>query len=290
MPKLAVVGQPISHSLSPPMQTAALAERGLAAEWSYEAIELAPDEFAAAIERLASGEAGEWAGVNVTIPHKAAALDLADATTDAARAIGAANTLSFHPGPGGDGPRIAADNTDAPAVIDALRAAGTDPGGRSALVLGAGGSARATVWALREAGAEVSIWNRTPERAAALAAELGGAAIEAGEPPRPERFEIVVNTTAVGHRGADSSSARAGFKALGFGVDQLSEQQVVADLSYGSAGTGLIEAAKGRGARTVDGLEILVRQGALSFEIWTGLEAPLATMDRAVRPPVEGTR
>ncbi len=62
------------------------------------------------------------------------------------------------------------------------------------------------------------------------------------------------------------------------------------DLSYGSAGTGLIEAAKGRGARTVDGLEILVRQGALAFEIWTGLEAPLATMDRAVRPPVEGTR
>ncbi len=284
MPKLAVVGQPIAHSLSPRMQTAALEARGLAGEWSYEAIELAPGEFAAAIERLASGAEGEWAGVNVTIPHKRAALEIADAATDAARAIGAANTLSFHPGPGGDGPRIAADNTDAPAVVDAIRAAGADPAGRRALVLGAGGSARAAVWALVGAGSEVSIWNRTAERAAALAAELGGEAVPAGEPPRPERAELVVNTTAVGHEAGDSSTAAAGFKALGFGVDQLSEQQVVVDLSYGSAGTGLVEAAKGRGARTIDGLEILVRQGARSFEIWTGLEAPIATMERAVYP------
>ncbi len=286
MPKLAVVGQPISHSLSPRMQNAALAATGLAAQgWSYEAIELSEDGFAPAIQRLAADP--EWAGVNVTIPHKAAALAVATTASPAARAIGAANTLTFaapEPGSGAE-PAIAADNTDAPALLDAL---GRDPAGEVALVLGAGGSARAMVWALREAGAEVSIWNRTYERAAALAAELGVAVLAEGERPNPARFGLLVNTTAVG-LGADASSRRDGaeLKALGIEADQLSDRHVVVDLVYGPTETELIRAARDRGAKAIDGLEILVRQGARSFRIWTGLEAPVATMTEALRPPRE---
>ena len=125
MPKLAVVGQPISHSLSPRMQTAALRACGLTGEWSYGAIELSPEEFEGAVGRL-SGDRS-WAGLNVTIPHKAAALAVASRASEAARAIGAANTLSFHRADG-ERPQISADNTDAPAIVDALAAAGLDPG------------------------------------------------------------------------------------------------------------------------------------------------------------------
>ena len=138
--RLAVLGQPISHSRSPAMHNAALAELGLAGEWSYEAIEVAPAEF----EALVRGMAAEgFVGANVTVPHKVAALELADEASEAARAIGAANTLSFAGG------RIAAENTDARGFLDSLPAS---PAGRRALVLGAGGSARAVVWALVDRG------------------------------------------------------------------------------------------------------------------------------------------
>lgn len=287
MPKLAVVGQPISHSLSPLMQNAALEETGLAAQgWTYEAIELSPEQLAPEIRRLAADP--EWAGVNVTIPHKSAALALATGASPAAREIGAANTLTFtaaatDAGGGDPAPAIEADNTDAPALIDAL---GDPPAGERALVLGAGGSARAMVWALREAGAEVTIWNRTHERGAALAAEMGVEALPEGERPDPARFRLLVNTTAVG-LGVDASSRHEGaeLKALGIEADQLSERHVVVDLVYGPAETELIRAAKDRGAMAIDGLEILVRQGARSFRIWTGFDAPLATMTQAVRTP-----
>src|SRR6187200_17466 len=139
--RLAVLGQPISHSRSPAMQSAALAELGLAGEWSYEAIEVSPDELEARV-RAMPGEG--FRGANITVSHKLAALELADEASDAARAIGAANTLTFADA------RITADNTDAMGFLDAL---GWDPSGRRALVLGAGGSARAVVWALVTNGA-----------------------------------------------------------------------------------------------------------------------------------------
>ena len=154
MPRLAVLGRPVSHSRSPAMQNAALAELGLAGEWSYEAIEVAPEGFEALVRSLA---AEDFAGVNVTVPHKLAALAIADRASQAAGEIGAANTLSFNDG------GIEAENTDATGLIAALP---EPPAGRRALVLGAGGSARAAVWALRNAGAEVSLWNRTPAKAA----------------------------------------------------------------------------------------------------------------------------
>jgi shikimate dehydrogenase len=281
VPKLAVVGQPIAHSLSPAMQTAALAEAGLAGEWTYEAIELAPEEFDAAMDRLSRDPS--WVGVNVTIPHKEAALAIATEASEAARAIGAANTLTFYR-EAGERPAIAAENTDAPAVVEAVRAQSVELAGCRALVLGAGGSARAAVWGLGSEGAEVTIWNRTHERGAALAAEFGASLVAAGDLPAPEGFDLLVNTTSVGLDASPSRETSPILKPFGFAADQLNEDQVVVDLAYGKTETELLRAAKERGARTVDGREILVRQGARSFTLWTGLAAPLAAMNRKVLP------
>ena len=261
------------------MQTAALEALGLAGEWSYVAIEVAPEDFAARVEAMVREG---WAGANVTVPHKVAAFALADRPTRVASAIGAANTLSFT----ADG--IDADNTDAPGLIDSLP---EPPARKRALVLGAGGSARACAWALREAGAEVAIWNRTGARAAELAAELGVEAVDAdpgGEPLGAGTYEVVVNTTTVGLETSNAPSSGGGdplsdLKALPIDADLLGEGHVVVDLVYGSSPTPLVAAARSRGATVVDGLEILVRQGAHSLRIWTGLDPPLDVMREAAR-------
>jgi shikimate dehydrogenase len=247
------------------MQTAALAELGLAGSWSYEAIEVAPDRFAALVGSLP--EDG-FAGVNVTVPHKVAALELADAASDAAREIGAANTLTFDRG------SVVAENTDATGIIGAL---GESVAGRRALVLGAGGSARAAVWALRRAGAEVRIWNRTPERAEALAAEFGVGCGAAG-------FDLLVNATTVGMgQASERPPTSEDLKGLPVDADSFSERQVVVDLVYGPHETALASCARERGTRVIDGLEVLIHQGAASLRIWTGLDPPIDTMRRAAR-------
>jgi shikimate dehydrogenase len=153
---LGVCGWPVAHSRSPQMQNAALSVVGLA-DWRYIRLPLPPERFEEAVRAL---PAAGFRGVNVTIPHKHAALALSDQMTVAAQAIGAANTLTFENG------RIEADNTDAPGLIAAI---GEPVNGRTALVLGAGGAGRAAAWALRTAGAQVSVWNRTGERAEELA-------------------------------------------------------------------------------------------------------------------------
>jgi shikimate dehydrogenase len=265
MPKrLAVLGQPISHSRSPAMHNAALAELGLAGEWSYEAIEVAPADFEARVRAMPRKG---FVGANVTVPHKLAALALADEASEAARAIGAANTLSFSDG------GITAANTDVTGFLDALP---EPPEGRRALVLGAGGSARAVVWALVTHGAAVAIWNRTAEKAQALAAEFG-ATIAA---PNAD-YDLIVNATTVG-MGA-SSGDPAALKSLPLDADALGETHQLVDLAYGAVETELVRAATARGARVVDGLEVLVRQGAASLRIWTGLDPPIEAMRRAAR-------
>jgi shikimate dehydrogenase len=256
---LGVCGWPVAHSRSPQMHNAALAAAGLDG-WRYLRLPLPPELFEETVRAL---PAAGFRGVNVTIPHKHAALALADSASDAARAIGAANTLTF------DGGAIVADNTDAPGLLGALP---ESPAGRTALVLGAGGAGRAAAWALRSAGAaDVAIWNRTPERARRLAAELGVRAVEA-----PEAAEIVVNCTSVGLQDPEAT-----FKALPIEADELGAGSLVVDMVYRAGGTRLLEAARSRGARVVDGLEILVAQGAASFERWTGLEAPRAAVRAA---------
>jgi shikimate dehydrogenase len=264
--RLAVIGHPVAHSLSPAMHTAAFRALGVEGEWSYEAIDMDAGEFA---ERTAALGREGFAGANVTVPHKAAALGLADRASDAAQRIGAANTLVF------TDEDIRAENTDAPGFLEALPEA---PKGKTALVLGAGGSARAVVWALAEAGAKVSVWNRTEDRGAELAEEFGVSHV-AGEAARPASGEVdlIVNCTTAGLPGSG-----AGLDALPVAVEELGGRTVV-DLAYGEAPTELVEAATGAGATVVDGLEVLVRQGALSFRIWTGLEPPLDAMRAAVR-------
>jgi shikimate dehydrogenase len=240
------------------MQNAAFRELGL--DWRYLKLPVPPELFDETVRALPGSG---YRGANVTIPHKVAALALADTRTPAAEAIGAANTLAFSDG-------IEADNTDAPGFLSAL---GEDPRGQRALVLGAGGAGRAVTWALREAGAaEVSVWNRTPARAEALAAELGVRHAE-----RPGACDLLVNATSVGLEpplGGDEALAA-------LGIQGLDPPPVVVDLVYAERPSALLEWADRGGSRTVDGLEVLVRQGALSFERWTGHEAPVETMRAA---------
>lgn len=276
MPKLAVIGYPVGHSRSPAMHSAALAALGLDGEWGYGAIEVAPEQFEELVRAL---PAEGFAGANVTVPHKLLALGLADSASVRALEIGAANTLVFGP----DG--IHADNTDAGGLVASLP---ESPQGREALVLGAGGAGMAAVWALGSLGARVGIWNRTPARAETVRIEVSERAeqfeveIEVGV-VEPEvdldlsGFELIVNTTAVGLGGEDP------FAHLPLRRDGFAPGQVVVDMVYSDTPSTLLDAAAAAGARTVDGIEILVQQGALSFEIWTGRKPPLDVMRAAAR-------
>ena len=245
--RFGVAGWPVDHSRSPAMFAAAFAALGLD-DHRYQRLPIPPELAEETLRAL--GGAG-FAGVNVTMPHKEAALAVAHNVTPRAREIGAANTLTF------TGDRIEADNTDAPGLVAAL---GEAP--ESALVLGAGGSARAAIWALREAGTDVSVLARTPARAAGLGARVVEEAVEA---------DCLVNCTPVG---MDDPGALP-LDPEGYGT--------VVDLVYRHGRTALLRRAEEAGARTVDGLEVLVRQGALSFERWTGTQAPLDAMRRGVR-------
>ncbi|MGI8730637.1 MAG: shikimate dehydrogenase family protein [Solirubrobacteraceae bacterium] len=250
-----VLGWPVGHSRSPAMMRAAGLHR-------YQLLPVAPEAFDDTVRAL--GAAG-FRGTNVTIPHKQAALALATEATDVARAIGAANTLSF-----GDDGAVVADNTDAPGLMATLAAPPA-----SALVLGAGGSARAAIWALTQAGVDVSVYNRTPQRAHGLGARVVA---------RPVPAELLVNCTSVGLD--DSSTA---FKDMPLDAEALSNYATVVDLVYRMGATALAAEAQRRNLKVVDGLEILVSQGALSFTIWTGLPAPLDLMRAAAQLSANGS-
>lgn len=231
------------------MMNAAFAELGM--DWRYVHLPISPALFAETARALPRSG---YRGANVTIPHKGAAHDLAGELSAAARAIGAVNTLVFEQDGG-----IAGHNTDAGGFLDAL---GGDPAGRRALVLGAGGSARAVAWALREGGADVAVWNRTRDRAAQLADTLGVRLSEQGEPA-----DILVNATSVGLDGEDPVRELP-----------LGDADMVVDLVYAREATPLVRWARARGTRVVDGLEILLAQGARSFELWTSRPPPVAAM------------
>jgi shikimate dehydrogenase len=261
--RLGVLGWPVAHSRSPAMQNAALAALGLE-DWRYQLLPVPPELFAETTRAL--GQSG-FVGANVTIPHKQAALALAGSASEAARAIGAANTLTF----AADG-TIEAENTDGHGLVSVIA---ESLSGRSALVLGAGGSARAAVWALGAIGvADLAIWNRTPERARMLAREFGVRAVE-----RPEAASVLVNCTSVGLQPTPDALAR-----LALSESLLGEFELVVDLVYRAEGeTELLAAARAAGVRTIDGIAVLVAQGAISLELWTGRPAPLEVMREAAR-------
>ena len=255
----AVLGFPVGHSRSPAMHNAAFEALGL--DWRYLKLPVPPERFAETVRALpASG----YRGVNVTIPHKRAALELADERSPAAQAIGAANTLTFEDG------RITADNTDAPGLLDAL---GEVP--PTAMVLGAGGTGRAAAWALKQAGAEVLVWNRTPERARQLAAELGVEAV-----PEPTEADLLVNATSVGLDPV--TTEEQALQELHLSAIR-NPPSAILDLVYGTDAPAVTRWATANASRVIDGLEILVRQGARSFSLWTGVEAPIEAMRSAAQ-------
>lgn len=259
--RLGVLGWPVAQSRSPQMMGAALRAVGLGA-WRYQRLPVPPELFT---ETAAALSAAGFRGANVTIPHKQLALDLADEATDTARSIGAANTLLFEPTG-----EIVAENTDAPGFLNSLPAS---PRGASALVLGAGGSARAAVWALLGAGADdVRVWNRHPDRARQLCMQLGCRPASG-----PASADLLVNCTPM------ESDQEAAFKKLPLRADELAMFGCVIDFAYGVEETGLVKAARSADVPVVDGLDLLVAQGALSFERFTGSPAPLPEMRAAAR-------
>jgi shikimate dehydrogenase len=235
---VALLGQPVSNSLSPRMQNAGFAARAL--DWAYVACDVEPDALPEAVAGL---RALGFAGANVTIPHKGAVADLCDELDELSRRSGAVNTLVFRDG------RILGANTDGPAVAGALAARGA-----RVLVLGRGGAARAVAVALEDAGAaSVRLASRR----------------DADWPPPAGDATVLVNATPL----RDETP-----------VPLQAHQQVV-DLAYRPDGrpTALVAAAREAGCENVvDGLEILVRQGAAAFELWTGVAAPLEVMRAAV--------
>jgi shikimate dehydrogenase len=264
-----VLGYPVRHSLSPRMHNAAF--RVLGMNWVYLAFEVPPESLADALRGM---RALGIRGLNLTIPHKEAVLELVDALTPPAEAIGAVNTLFWEEG------RLMGDNTDAEGFLRSLRARGCEPAGMHALVLGAGGSARAVVYALKSAGCHILLANRSLPRAQALAEAFGVEQVlplerEALRPILSE-VQLVVNCTPLGMEPAVESMPDVPLEAL-------PPDAWVCDLVYRPLHTRLLQKAHQLGLRTIDGLGMLVYQGALAFERWTGVPAPVKVMLKAVR-------
>lgn len=256
-----LIGHPVSHSLSPRMQNAAFQAAGL--DWAYVPLPVEPGRLEAGVEAL--GALG-FVGANVTIPYKTAVVAFCDELEPIAERCGSVNTLLMRDG------RMLGTSTDGEAVVGAVEAAGS-----RALVLGAGGAAQAVATALADARcASLRIASRSPQRAHALAVRLRGLfperEVSADErwPPAPGDADLVVNATPV----RDDPLLELG------GVRQT------VDLAYRADGgeTAVVAAARAAGCeRIVDGLEVLVAQGAASFARWTGSEAPVDAMRAAVR-------
>ncbi|HWG85627.1 MAG TPA: shikimate dehydrogenase [Deinococcales bacterium] len=262
---------PAGHSLSPAMHDAALASLGI--EGRYLALDVPPSGLRAALDELR--RSGAW-GANLTIPHKEAALPLLDDLSEEAWAIGAVNTVVRRDG------RLHGLNTDAPGFMAALVEAGVAVGGRDALVLGAGGAGRAVAFALREAGARVGVWNRTPGRAEALASEFRlGHVSDARLPSAARSAWLLVNSTSVGLRDAEASPLLPG---------ALPRDGWVCDIVYRPLETRLLREARAAGLGTVDGLGMLVHQGALALSAWAGRPAPADVMRYAALAALVGTQ
>ncbi|MHC1602026.1 MAG: shikimate dehydrogenase [Methermicoccaceae archaeon] len=258
---VAVIGHPIGHTMSPVMHNAAFEALGIDAE--YLAFDVLPERLGEAIE---GARALGFVGLNITIPHKVAALQYCEPDPLAA-SIGAVNTLVL-------GGRIMGYNTDATGAMESLRRAKVRVGGKEVLIMGAGGAARAIAHALVHEGAKVVVANRTKQRAVELCEALEGATAAGLDelPALVQSCDVLINATSVGMRG--ESLVRR---------EWLHEGQVVFDIVYNPPETPLLKAARGAGAKTIDGVAMLVHQGAKAFELWFGVEPPVDVMERAVR-------
>ncbi len=272
-----LLGWPLGHSVSPAMHDAAF--RALGLDGRYDALPTPPEALAAAVAGLA---AAGYRGVNVTIPHKQAVMPLLDELSAAAQAIGAVNTIVV----GNQGltvlgrtvsPALTGDNTDWLGFLHPLDARGFDLAGKSALLLGAGGSARAVVYALLQRGlAHLTIWARTPTRATDLATHAQSLSPSLTIPQFPNSPltispDLIVNTTPLGmwpHVDASPWPADLPFPA----------GALVYDLVYRPQRTLFLQQAAAAGCAVQGGLEMLAAQGAAAFELWTGQKPPLEVM------------
>ena len=269
---LGVFGHPIAHSLSPVMHNAAI--QALNIDYIYVPFHVLPEDLGKAVEGI---RAMEIAGVNVTIPHKERVIEYLDEVSEYSRLIGSVNTITNVDG------HLKGDTTDGPGFLRSAEAAWGKLDGSKVLVLGAGGSAKAISFALARIGCEIVIANRTRQRAVELASGLGKAfetgtfrVVEDDRQALSEEIlgvDLVVNTTSLG--------MHPDVGGIPIEPDLLRKGLLVYDLVYNPARTRLVVEAQRRGANAVSGLKMLVYQGALSFEMWTGREAPVVAMEEA---------
>jgi shikimate dehydrogenase len=268
-----VIGHPVRHSLSPLLHNTAFAALGL--DWVSVAFEVAPGQAAAALGGM---RALGVAGLSVTMPHKAEVGALVDECSEVAATLGAVNCVTNRHG------TLRGDNTDGAGFLASLeRAVGLRPEGTRCLVVGAGGAARAVALALAGAhAAAVAVVNRTPARAAGVAALAGaaGRVVEVGPEAEHEAAlaDLVVNATPVGMSGSGADPTGGGWVLP---PSSLHRGQVVVDLIYAPRPTPWLAAAAAAGAATVDGLGMLVHQAAAQLELWTGSPVPVGLMWRA---------
>lgn len=271
---IALLGDPVSHSLSPRFQNAAFQAAGV--DGVYLALRCGAEEFPG----LLRGIARAGGGGNVTVPHKEAAAALVDLPTDAVRRTGACNTFWLEDG------RIHGDNTDVAGFRAAVRALVGSPAHARVLLLGAGGAARAALLALLDDGVDtICLLNRTAARAEALRAHVADQTRTLGQSRgridvapaldalRTETFDLVVNATSLGLRADDP---------LPLSFDAGVRSGAALDLVYAPGETSWVREARARGFPAADGLEMLIQQGAAAFERWWGRQAPVAVMRAAV--------
>ena len=266
-----VIGRPVRHSLSPVIHNAAF--RALDLDWVYLAFEVTPADLRDAVAGM---RALRIDGLSVTMPHKTDMVGLVDELSPTAEALDAVNCVARRRG------ALVGHNTDGDGFIDALqRDEGVDVAGRRAVVVGAGGAARAVIRALGQAGAaEVVVVNRTAdrgERAAALAGSVG----RTGPAEMVTDADIVVNATPIGMGNVITPDGRPTVE-LPVDPDLIAKGQLVVDLIYEPMVTPLLEEARARGAVTVNGLGMLIHQAAHAFRLWTAEDPPLEVMSAAV--------
>ena len=264
---LTLLGDPVSHSLSPVIQNAAFHSAGV--DGVYVAVRCAPDDLFGFMRGLSRAGGGG----NITLPHKEKGAAVVDVPSEAVQRTGACNT--FWGGPDG---RVHGDNTDVDGFRRAARGFVGSLKGMRVLLLGAGGAARATLMALLEEGArEVLLLNRSNERARAVARRIGGSharVVLLPEELRGQSFDLVINATRLGLDPGDPSP---------FDFELLARAGAAMDLVYGKHVTPFVRAAEDFGVRATEGSEVLVQQGAASFERWWGGSAPVAEMREALR-------
>jgi shikimate dehydrogenase len=259
MKKFAVIGSPISHSKSAVLHEAGFNELSIEAE--FNTVEVKPDDLASWI----SLNMIDYVGVAVTLPHKEKMVDLVHKLSPAAKIIGAVNTLFW------EHEVLHGTNTDCVGVLRALQTEVPDLEKQNVLLLGAGGAARAALFALQTAGAKTTIWNRSPDRAVTLAEEFHAEAVEALPTLHPEKFDIIINSTSVGLKAWQSLIP----------PDFWTPQHVAFDMVYDPLETRFLSEAAEAGARTITGDQMLVHQALEQFHLWHDMELEPEVMGNA---------